>query len=114
MIPNESLFKDDAGYKTNGPGRCRNCSRMMWLRSRGLCAMCYDDESIRSRFPAKDEGKQRRGIGLTAPNRMPKPTKHWPGTVGKLRVMIERAERGEKLFHPLDAGMFGSMTNELD
>lgn len=31
------------------------------------------------------------------------PTDHLPGTEGKIQVMIERAQRGEALFHPQDA-----------
>ena len=31
-------------------------------------------------------------------------TTHRPGSAGKLRVIIERANRGEPLFHPDDAG----------
>lgn len=34
-----------------------------------------------------------------------RPTRHLPGTAGKLRVLRRRAMRGEALFHPLDARM---------
>jgi hypothetical protein len=30
-------------------------------------------------------------------------TTHLPGSAGKMRVMMERARRGESLFHPDDA-----------
>lgn len=40
---------------------------------------------------------------------MPKPTKALPGTKEKIKVLANRAERREELWHPLDARYSGSL-----
>jgi hypothetical protein len=40
---------------------------------------------------------------MTQAPRLPEPTDAAPGSAEKKRVLAERARRGERLFHPLDA-----------
>jgi ribosomal protein L37E len=83
---------------------CRHCGRQRVNRPRGLCWTCYYTPSIRARY-ASTSKFARRGIADIA-NGAAKPseaTGALPGTDEKLRILSERAERHESLWHPLDA-----------
>jgi len=86
--------------------RCKNCKRCATAPKRGLCHKCYQTPGIRDKFPP-DENSLCRGIADRCGNqKLPAaPTIAWPGTEAKVRVLMERAMRGEQLFHPMDAGM---------
>jgi hypothetical protein len=92
--------------KPKNPAICPHCRRRRRLFRRGLCWSCYDDRSIRRRYPRQggrgkkyydhNDGRGRRG-------RLPKePTCYLPGTPEREKVLALRAERGESLFHPDD------------
>lgn len=85
---------------------CQHCKRERVAYRRRLCKWCYDDKSVRDLYPidTPQERAKLRGIDLQGVKRpLPeKPTKFLPGTEGKIRVMSERAERGEELWHPKD------------
>ncbi len=71
----------------------------MGTRPRSLCYVCYTNEIIRLAAPrASHVGITTGHGGLPA-----EPTQARPGSPEKLRVLEQRAERGESLFHPLDA-----------
>jgi hypothetical protein len=88
--------------------KCRNqeCSRLADQR-RGLCRRCYDDRSIRAKFPRLDTTEARRTNGQrawtgTRSRPLPQPTIAVPGSREKIEVMRLRFERGEQIFHPDD------------
>lgn len=83
---------------------CRHCQQVRNLVCRGLCWVCYYNSAVRAQYPAA-QNYGRRGLGLEdMPRRLPEPTAAWPGSAEKLAALIERAARGELLFHPQDAG----------
>jgi hypothetical protein len=79
---------------------CQQCSREMRIFRVGLCRSCY-------RYNLE--------VQLEVPAKLPKrPTRHFPGTPGKIRVMALRASRREALHHPRDTGaatLFASMAD---
>lgn len=83
------------------PPGCLHCKRNKAQRGkRGLCFSCHQDREIRALYPLAckppDDGVR--------PGHAPaKPTHHPPGSWEKLKVMCERFDRGESLFHPGDA-----------
>lgn len=80
---------------------CRDCGRVPANRARGLCNRCYlDAPRVRPRAPEADV-MGRRPLPRT-------PTAYAPGTVEKLDVLAERAERRESLHHPCDADHGGA------
>lgn len=85
---------------------CRNCGGNGAGRPRGLCWTCYYKPDIRQRFMMLDNergGKRSEcppDFNGTAPD--PTPTAALPGSEEKMRVLEERALRGEALFHPDD------------
>lgn len=91
--------------------QCRHCKAPYTINvhkgSRGLCTKCYRNLAIRLAYPAlRPGGGKRPEDTTTAPQVAPTayaPTHHLPGTVGKLKVLCERAARGLPLWHPLDA-----------
>lgn len=103
---------------------CKHCNRNKVQRPRGLCQYCYAWPHIRLLYPPvskcgnrglglapRPPGVARRAtwvetatpeFGRAAP--LPAhPTDFLPGTELKKVVMMERAARGEQLFHPQDA-----------
>jgi len=84
------------------------------MKNRGLCRQCYYNPAVdRARFAPVDPRGNRffadkeRDDGVpdfAGPAPFPQPTDALPGTPEKVAVLIARAERGEALFHPLDAG----------
>lgn len=83
---------------------CRHCAKGRVSRPRGLCWSCYYAPGVRSLYAASGHSMARRGVGNLTGNRpLPKcPTNALPGTAAKLKVMGERAARGERLWHPAD------------
>lgn len=83
---------------------CRHCQRRPAHQARGLCFRCYEDRVIRCQYPADNSG--RRGVGnFTGWQPLPaEPVPHPPGTPAKVAAMAARAEAGEQLWHPEDAG----------
>jgi hypothetical protein len=87
----------------NRPRLCRHCQRGRICRPRGLCWSCYDTPAISSRYPSTHK-HGRRGVANGYKNAPPprRPTCAAPGSPEKVRIMVERAARGEALWHPLD------------
>lgn len=81
---------------------CLHCRRKPGGRPRQLCWTCYYTAGVRELYPVCPR-HTRKGVSLTAPKVWPEPTAALPATAGKLAVLIERAERGEHLWHPDDA-----------
>lgn len=80
---------------------CRHCDRNIATRSRGLCWSCYYSPGVRERYPPTE--RSHRGLG-TGRRRLPcEPTDAIPGTPEKIRVLMDRAARGQELFHDDDA-----------
>ena len=85
---------------------CRHCHNMGQY-ARRLCIRCWRSEEIRALYPATPMvGRSKsRGVGYENVSRpiAKEPTVHRPGSVGKFLVLIQRAELGVELWHPLDA-----------
>lgn len=86
-------------------GVCRHCNRNRVGRPRGLCTACYYRPGVRDLYPSTHPFA-RFGSGQGTGNRPlpPEPTRHPPGSPGKLAVLEERAAAGVGLHHPRDAG----------
>lgn len=82
---------------------CVHCSKNLCNRPRGLCWHCYHSPGVKDKYPSTSK-YARRGVGNhTGVQPLPaRATTAEPGTEEKVRVMMERAARGESLFHPLD------------
>lgn len=83
------------------PG-CRNCGTLERpIKQLGLCWLCYGLPAVRSQFQAKTKPPPDEDFEGDAP--LPTTsTQATPGSVDKVRVLVERAARREQLFHPLD------------
>lgn len=83
---------------------CRHCKVAKVNRPRGLCWSCYYKPGVREACPSTSKFAQR-GIGhaVAMPPLPDQPTKALPGTPEKIAVLVERARRGQSLFHPDDA-----------
>lgn len=84
------------------PQTCRHCQRSSIYR-RGLCRPCYEQPATRARY-----GTLLGAYGAAGPTRSNSPlpalaTATVPGSDERIRVLAERADRGEALFHPADA-----------
>lgn len=79
---------------------CQHCLLFPVSRSRGLCWSCFYRPGVRERYPP--QGVTHRGLGMGR-RRLPcEPTDAWPGTPEKIQVFMQRAARGEELFHADD------------
>lgn len=88
--------------------RCAHCSLFissMSRRARGLCRRCHAVPRIRDSHAIRRPECAVHGLGLELGRRKSPvyPTEHLPGTKGKVQVLMERARRGEDLWHPEDA-----------
>lgn len=90
---------------------CRHCGVKPISRPRGLCWPCYYTPGVLALFPITSK-YARRGSGqghrMNAPHAAT-PTHAEPGSDEKIRVLAERAARGEQLFHPEDVGTHGGV-----
>lgn len=78
---------------------CRHCERTRRnLYRKGLCRQCHKRHANQYQSPYQHGQRSPIATGRL----LPEPTAARPGTPEKIQVMIERAERGELLFHPLD------------
>lgn len=68
----------------------------------GLCQTCMNDEAIRAKHASAFPGKAPKKPLPNATRDAAEPTDARPGTLAKLEVLMGRAERGERLWHPLD------------
>lgn len=96
---------------------CRHCQTHLATRSRNLCTHCYFNPDIRLLYPVTYEGSSYRGIRDKCGNPpLPaQPTTSQPGTLEKIAVFMDRAERGECIFHPQDIVVgTGDSDNDLD
>lgn len=79
---------------------CQHCQKNRVARPRKLCWSCYYNPGVRGRYPPIVLERLSPGTGR---RRKPcEPTDAIPGTPEKIRVLMERAERGEELFHEAD------------
>ncbi len=77
---------------------CRHCNETPGTRARGLCWRCYYAPGVRGRYASKID----RGAGLRK-GRLPcVPTSAMPGSSEKIRILADRAARGQELFHAND------------
>ena len=79
---------------------CRHCRRRPANRSRGLCWTCYYRPGVRERYPCR---AKQCATAIREPPPPAEPTTALPGTPEKVRVLEERAGRGEGLWHGGDA-----------
>jgi hypothetical protein len=90
---------------TGGKQLClNNCGRIAARRRRGLCNSCGRDPRIRRRFPMKRGGYAARPAS-ERPGRkrpLPEPTNARPGSEEKIRVLMQRVEKRQQLWHPRD------------
>lgn len=82
---------------------CLHCRRRLAVRPRKLCFPCHGTPGVRERYPVAASHHAKRGVGNHNHGRLPaEPTSAVPGSEEKIRILCERARRGESLFHPLD------------
>ena len=86
---------------------CRHCGKKPAWRPRGLCWVCWHDESIRAQYPLHRFACNKNGAaggdfngGYALPHSA---TTASPGSPAKIRVLQRRAGRRVSLFHPDDA-----------
>jgi hypothetical protein len=84
--------------------RCRNCLQENRCPARGLCQGCYLDPKIRGQYPARMAKAPSGGVvrGSSCGEALRQPTRHRPGTEGKLAVLAARFAAGLPLFHSED------------
>jgi hypothetical protein len=82
---------------------CRHCGQGRVNRPRGLCWTCYHTPGVRELFPSTSKF-HRRGVRdfYGRPPLPHEPTDAQPGSEAKILVLIERAQRGQSLWHPKD------------
>ena len=82
----------------------RPCAESNNYTKRGLCYRCYKDPAIRAAHAPTSKYAHRGVSDRCGRQPLPgRPTRHPPGSPGKLRVLARRAARGEQLWHPGDA-----------
>jgi hypothetical protein len=87
---------------TSGKPLCRHCLTWRVNRPRGLCWTCWHTPGVCALYPSTSKFS-RCGVGQgNFTGKLPEPTDAWPGTEAKVRVLCERAARGEQLHHPHD------------
>jgi hypothetical protein len=87
---------------------CVHCDRFPVSRPRGLCWSCYYRPGVRELYPTHPwHPGGRRGIAHVTPRNLSDPTDARPGSVEKVRVLMERAANNQVLFHPDDAVLDG-------
>jgi hypothetical protein len=84
---------------------CRHCKERPVNRPRGLCWKCFYEPGVKEHYPSTSKYAARgTGAGFKCRAPLPAtPTTALPGSAEKVRVLRERAKRGEQLFHPRDA-----------
>jgi len=82
---------------------CRHCQRVKSNRPRGLCWSCYYTPGVREKFPSTSKFARRGISDFNGRARLPEPTNALPGTEEKVRVLEQRAQLGQALWHALDA-----------
>lgn len=79
---------------------CIHCYVRKANRPRRLCWSCYYRPGVRDLYPDRNNY----GIKDFSKRALPtRPTNALPGTEDKIKVFIERAKKGEELFHKDDA-----------
>jgi hypothetical protein len=84
---------------------CQHCGvRKADKARRGLCWACGQSPEIRARYAPVSYHGRRSAVPAVARGALPEtPTGALPGSEERLRVLEERAARGENLNHPADA-----------
>lgn len=74
------------------------------VRAWGLCQVCYLDPNIRGLYADLERRKRDWSNGSGQPSRKRcKPTSAMPGTIAKVKVLMQRARDNQELWHPDDA-----------
>lgn len=80
---------------------CRHCQTVRYIKSRGLCWPCWSDPAIFKQYPPRAYRSD--GIPQASASPLPAtPTSAPAGSLEKMKVMAQRAVRGERLDHPDD------------
>lgn len=90
---------------------CILCDKRPPVGLTQVCQRCFTNQR---RITIKKEEVTRKKIEIehtlsVTKVRTPKPTEALPGTKEKIKVLQGRVERGEELWHPLDARCSGSL-----
>jgi hypothetical protein len=82
---------------------CRHCAQRSATRSRRLCWACFSNPEVRRLYPITSPFA-RRGVRdfFGRPPLPDQPTDAQPGSEEKILVLMERAQRGQSLWHPKD------------
>lgn len=80
---------------------CRHCRKRKANRPRWLCWSCYYRPEVCNRYKPKcpTSADPAGNPGVRLPD---DPTDTLPGSKERVAVLMQRAERGESLHHPLD------------
>jgi hypothetical protein len=93
---------------------CRHCQKVKSNRPRGLCWSCYYTPGVRDLYPSTSKFARRGVADFNGRAKMPEPTNALPGSAEKVRVLQERAQLGQQLWHPLDAKLDRRKLAELE
>ena len=101
--------KSDIGMRWVSPRKpCPICSAPTPISTgatrRGICYRCFKDPSVRESLPPSKYACRGVADRCGAAPMPAEPTGHPPGSPGKIEVLCQRAARGERLWHPGDAG----------
>ena len=101
----------NGGKLSRGGEPCRHCKVRSGYRSRGLCAICWDNVEIRALYSARrgiwqrdaEEVEQHKVEAAEYVRTVaPLPTDAMPGTPEKVEIMELRYALGFSIFHPMD------------
>jgi hypothetical protein len=81
---------------------CQHCQRSGVNRPRGLCWSCYYSPGVKELYPSTSKFARRGVPDYYGRAPLGEPTTAKPGTPEKVEAMIQRATRGQNLFHPGD------------
>jgi len=83
--------------------KCEKCGNKAWRTYDDYCLSCNAKRIGETPKSQRKKGRYK-GQGRNSHRKPTKrPTLYLPGTEGKIRVLTERAKRGEHLFHAQDA-----------
>lgn len=87
---------------------CRHCQQSVQSRPRGLCWNCYYAPGVRELYPSTSKYGRRGVRDYNGQGKRPAtPTDAAPGSPEKIRILMERAQLRQELWHPDDATLVG-------
>ena len=82
---------------------CRHCGIFPGSYGHILCYACYRKKHIRDLYPTRPPVHKGTMYNASPQSECLEPTDAMPGTEDKIKVLTERLELGQRLWHPQDA-----------